>query len=99
MTAAARDPMMMRFAADYLALLDQRVVTIQAQLSAGDQMTAQVAMLSLESASTMVGAVDLARAVGRLRAALESGEAFRLGELSREMATVAQRVPTLLAGL
>lgn len=97
MTAGARDPMMTRFAADYLALLDQRVLTIQAQLSAGNEMTAQVAMLSLESASTMVGVLDLARAVGRLRAALEGGEAVRLSELSREMVTEARRVPSLLA--
>lgn len=79
------DAMMARFVTDYLALLEQRVITIQAQLRTGRLTTAQIAMLSLESTSTMVGATEMATIVGRLRAALERGDLPALPELSRAM--------------
>ncbi|HEY5821210.1 MAG TPA: hypothetical protein VIT20_04505 [Propionibacteriaceae bacterium] len=86
------DAMMARFVADYLALLDQRVITIQAQLRVGRLTTAQVAMLSLESTSTMVGATAMATIVGQLRAALERGDLPALPELSRAMVAEADNV-------
>lgn len=92
------DAIMARFLVDYLALLDQRVLTIRAYLNAGNVTTAQVAMLSLESTSTMVGATALARTVGVLRAALERGDRAVYPELSAAMEREAAAVPALLAG-
>lgn len=97
MTPGDDDAMMSRFVADYLSLLNQRVITIQAQLRAGNDVTAQVAMLSLESTSTMVGAGEMARIVGELRNALETGNRSHFAELSRAMVAEATRVPALLA--
>lgn len=90
------DAMMARFVADYLALLDQRVITIQAQLRAGNDMTAQVAMLSLESTSSMVGAQEMARIVGIMRSELEAGDRTHFVELGQAMVAEALRVPVLL---
>lgn len=91
------DAIMARFLVDYLALLDQRVLTIRAYLNAGNVTTAQVAMLSLESTSTMVGATALARAVSVLRAALERGDRDVYAELSAAMEREAAAVPALLS--
>lgn len=91
------DAIMARFLADYLALLDQRVLTIRAYLKAGNLTTAQVAMLSLESTSSMVGATALARTVGVLRAALERGDRAAFAELSAAVEREAAAVPALLA--
>ncbi len=96
MAGAEDDAVMSRFVADYLALLNQRVLTIQAQLHVGNEVTAQIAMLSLESTSTMVGAGDMADSVGALRTALETGDRDHLAELSRAMVAESLRVPGLL---
>ncbi len=90
------DAIMSRFLDDYLALLDQRVLTIRAYLNAGNVTTAQVAMLSLESTSTMVGATVLAQKVSALRAALERGDRAVYTELSVAMEQEAADVPALL---
>jgi hypothetical protein len=92
------DAIMARFLVDYLALLDQRVLTIRAYLNAGNVTTAQVAMLSLESTSTMVGATALAKTVSLLRAALERGDRAVYPELSAAMEREAAAVPALLTG-
>lgn len=96
MASTDDDAIMARFVADYLALLDQRIGTIQAHLDVGNDTTAQVAMLSLESTSTMVGAVELAQIVADLRAGLERGDRTRFTELNRAMVAAAARVPASL---
>jgi hypothetical protein len=90
------DAIMARFAADYLALLHQRILNIQAHLKAGNHQTAHVAMLSLESTSAMVGASNLARAVGALRAAMDRGDRDAYPELDRAMVAAAAAVPAQL---
>lgn len=97
MAAGPEDAMMTRFVADYLSLLDQRVLTIQAQLRVGNTVTAQIAMLSLESTSTMVGAGGMAQIVGDLRTALEAGDRTELAALSGAMVAEARQLPTSLA--
>ena len=96
MAPGEEEAMMSRFVTDYLSLLNQRVITIQAQLRAGNEMNAQVAMLSLESTSTMVGAREMAQIVGKLRTALEVGDHTHFAELGRAMVAEARRVPMLL---
>jgi hypothetical protein len=90
------DAIMARFAADYLALLHQRILSIQANLKAGNHQTAHVAMLSLESTSAMVGASNLAQAVGALRAAMDRGDRAAYAELDRAMVVAAAAVPAQL---
>jgi hypothetical protein len=96
MTSGEDDAIMARFVADYLALLDQRILLIQAHLKAGNFLTAHVAMLSLESTSTMVGAHELAGAVGALRAALDRRDGGAYRDLGDAMVTAAARVPDQL---
>lgn len=73
MTVQERD-MMARFRQDYLDLLDGRVQKIGRLVALAQIEPAQVALLSLESSSTMLGLTDLAGAVRRLRSALSDGE-------------------------
>lgn len=65
---------MTRFVRDYLGLLDDRVATITAQLESGNDLTAHVCLLSLESSSSMVGEKELAKITGLLRGAVERGQ-------------------------
>lgn len=71
--ASDDDAIMARFVRDYLAMLDHRVATITTELESGTDLNAHVALLSLESASTMVGAPELANLVGRLRSEVQQG--------------------------
>ena len=64
--------MMARFRQDYLDLLDGRVATIERLVTQRETERTQVALLSLESSSAMVGASELADAVRRLRLALDT---------------------------
>ena len=66
--------MMARFVRDYLGLLDERVTAITGQLEAGNDLTAHISLLSLESTSSMVGAKELAKIAGLLRGAVERGQ-------------------------
>jgi hypothetical protein len=65
------DVIMARFVRDYLGLLDERVATITTQLESGNDLTAHISLLSLESTSSMVGAKELAKVAGLLRGAVE----------------------------
>ena len=65
------DAIMARFVRDYLGLLDERVATITAELESGNELTAHISLLSLESTSSMVGAKELAGIAGLLRGAVE----------------------------
>ena len=69
MTPQEQD-MMDSFRQDYLDLLASRVATIRRLVMADQVEPAQVALLSLESSSAMVGAEELVAAVKQLRAAL-----------------------------
>lgn len=69
MTVQERD-MMARFRQDYLDLLDDRVHKIGRLVALAQVEPAQVALLSLESSSAMLGLTDLADAVRQLRFAL-----------------------------
>jgi hypothetical protein len=69
MTSQEQD-MMASFRQDYLDLLDGRVTKITGLVAAAETEPAVVALLSLESSSSMVGAHDLAAAGRRLRDAL-----------------------------
>ena len=84
---------MARFVRDYLELLDQRVTTITDQLESGNDLTAHISLLSLESTSSMVGAKELAKIVGLLRGAVERGQRSMVPALVTAMTAEAARVP------
>jgi hypothetical protein len=83
---------MARFVRDYLGLLDERVTAITGQLESGNDLTAHISLLSLESTSSMVGAKELARIAGLLRGALERGQRSTLPALVSAMTAEAARV-------
>ena len=83
---------MARFVRDYLGLLDERVATITAQLESGNDLTAHISLLSLESSSTMVGAKELASIAGLLRGAVERNEKHVVPALVLAMTREAVRV-------
>ena len=84
--------MMARFVRDYLALLDERVNAISCQVESGNDLTAHISMLSLESTSSMVGAKELAKIVGLLRGAVERGQRSTVSALVTAMTAEAARV-------
>jgi HPt (histidine-containing phosphotransfer) domain-containing protein len=91
--AALEDSAMMaRFVRDYLGLLDERVSAITRQLESGDDLTAHVSLLSLESTSSMVGAKELAKIAGLLRGAVERGQRSTVPALVTAMTAEAARV-------
>lgn len=84
--------MMIRFRQDYLDLLDGRIATIQRLVARQEVEPARVALLSLETSSTMVGAVELAGSGRLLRAALGTADADDLGALSARLVADAGEV-------
>ena len=92
MAAFEDTAIMARFVRDYLGLLDERVTTITGQLESGNDLTAHVSLLSLESTSLMVGAKELAKIVGLLRGALERGQRSTVPALVTAMTAEAARV-------
>lgn len=86
------DVMMAAFRQDYLALLQPRMETITARIEAGDALNARVALLSLETSSTMAGASGLASVVRSLRGALDQGEGVLARGLLAAMRDEAERV-------
>lgn len=86
------DAMMARFVRDYLGLLDERVATITGQLESGNDLTAHISLLSLESTSSMVGAKELAKITGLLRGAVERGQRSVMPALVAAMTNEAVKV-------
>jgi hypothetical protein len=98
--AALEDTAMMaQFVRDYLALLDERVSVITSQLESGNDLTAHISLLSLESTSSMVGAKELAKIVGLLRGAVERGQRSTVPALVSAMTAEAARVRDQLSAL
>ena len=89
--------MMVCFRQDYLDLLDGRVATIERLVAHQEVEPAQVALLSLESSSAMLGAGDLVAAVRRLRTALDVASAEELETLSEGMVAAAAAFARRLA--
>ena len=83
---------MARFVRDYLGLLDERVTTITDQLESGNDLTAHISLLSLESTSSMVGAKELARIAGLLRGVVERGQRSTVPALVSALTAEAARV-------
>ena len=92
MAAFEDTAMMARFVRDYLGLLDERVTAITGQLEAGNDLTAHISLLSLESTSSMVGAKELAKIAGLLRGAVERGQWSTVPALLSAMSAEAARV-------
>ncbi len=95
--ASDDDAIMARFARDYLTLLDDRVAAINHELASGNDLTAHVALLSLESTSSMVGATELAKLVGLLRGEVERGQRTRIPELLQAITAEAAQLRQRLA--
>ena len=92
MTTIEDTAIMARFVRDYLGLLDDRVTAIKGQLESGNDLTAHISLLSLESTSWMVGAKELARIAGLLRGAVERGQRSTVPALVSAMTAEAARV-------
>ena len=99
MAALEDTAMMAQFVRDYLGLLDERVSAITSQLESGNDLTAHVALLSLESTSSMVGAKELAKIAGLLRGAVERGQQSTVPALVTAMTAEAARVHDQLSAL
>ena len=92
MTAFEDTAIMARFVRDYLGLLDERITAITRQLESGNDLTANISLLSLESTSSMVGAKELAKIAGLLRGAIERGQRSTVPALVTAMTAEAARV-------
>jgi hypothetical protein len=63
-----------RFVSDYLSLLDKRIATICADLAGDDDEAPLISLLSLETTSVMIGALDVVEAARALRRAVEDND-------------------------
>jgi hypothetical protein len=76
-----------QFVSDYLNLLDHRMAAVETAIAAGNAERAEVALLSLESTSLMVGADAIVRTVRPIRAAVGQADfasaRSKLGALRR----------------
>ena len=99
MAALEDTAMMAQFVRDYLGLLDERVSAITSQLESGNDLTAHISLLSLESTSSMVGAKELAKIVGLLRGAVERGQRSTVSALVTAMTAEAARAHDQLSAL
>ena len=97
MTTFEDTAIMARFVRDYLGLLDERITAITGQLESGNDLTANISLLSLESTSSMVGAKELAKIAGLLRGAIERGQQSTVPALVTAMTAEAARVHDRLA--
>ena len=97
MTTFEDTAIMARFVRDYLGLLDERITAITGQLESGNDLTANISLLSLESTSSMVGAKELAKIAGLLRGAIERGQRSTVPALVAAMTAEAARVHERLA--
>jgi hypothetical protein len=99
LVASSEDDLIMaRFVSDYLGLLAERVALIKAEVESRNDLTATVALLSLESSSTMVGEKELAGLVRLLRGAVERGHRSVIPGLLTSVGIEAGRVQERLAG-
>ena len=97
MASAEDDAIMARFVSDYVGLLDQRVALIKTEVESRNDLTAHVALLSLESSSAMVGEKELASLVRLLRSAVERGHRSVIPGLLTSVGIEAGRVHERLA--
>ena len=85
-----------QFVSDYLDLLDHRMAAVETAITAGNGERAEVALLSLESTSLMVGADAIVRSVRPIRAAVDQADfasaRSKLGALRRAKATDRERL-------
>ena len=86
------DAIMTRFVRDYIDMLDDRIGAITSTIEARNDMTAHVAMLSLESTSVMVGEKELAKIVGLLRSSIERDQRAVIPALVTAMSAEADLV-------
>jgi hypothetical protein len=96
-TAFEDTAIMARFVRDYLGLLDERIAAITKQLESGNDLAADISLLSLESTSSMVGAKELAKIAGLLRGAIERGQRSTVPALVTAMTAEAAKVHVRLA--
>jgi len=86
------DAIMTRFVRDYIDMLDDRIGEITSSVETRNDMSAHVAMLSLESTSVMVGEKELAKIVRLLRRAIERDQRAVIPALMTAMSAEADVV-------
>lgn len=87
-----------RFVQDYLTLLDDRVATIHRHLQARHDEQARISLLSLETASVMVGAAQLAELAIEVRGWVDRQERNVAAELFVDLEVEAANVKQQLRG-
>jgi hypothetical protein len=92
-------PVVRRFIADYLRLLEVRLQRIERALTAGDMATAAVVLLSLATSSAMLGACGVADAADRLRIGTDEDDPTAMARRHRTLIDQAGRARRRLAGI
>jgi len=87
-----------RFVQDYLTLLDDRVATIHRHLQARHDEQARISLLSLETASVMVGAAQLAGLAIEVRGWVDRQERSVAADLFADLEVEAANVKQHLRG-
>lgn len=88
-----------RFIGDYLRLLESRIQRIEHSLEIGDLSSATIALLSLATSSSMVGADDVADAAEQLRMRTAAGNAAAIEAGRRRLISRVGRAKLRLASI
>jgi hypothetical protein len=92
-------PVVHRFIADYLRLLEVRLQRIERALTAGDMATATVVLLSLATSSAMLGAGGVAEAADELRSRTGVGDPTTVEHQHRQLVAQAGQARQWLTGI
>jgi uncharacterized alpha-E superfamily protein len=92
-------PVVRRFIADYLRLLEGRLQRIEDHLRTGDTAAATVVLLSLATSSAMLGAWGVAEAADQLRSRTDRDDPSSLSQHLHRLVEQAGRARRWLAGI
>lgn len=92
-------PVVRRFIADYLRLLEGRLQRIEDHLRSGDTAAATVVLLSLATSSAMLGAWGVAEAADQLRSRSDGADPSTLRQHLHRLVDQAGRARRWLAGI
>lgn len=94
----ADDAVVDQFIADFLALLDDRMLGLRQLLDAGRAEDSVTRLLSIETSSAMVGAEELAEAAAALIRVLDGGASDQVDDTYGELLRAAERARRVLSG-
>ena len=92
------DTVVDHFVADFLELLDDRLIGVARLLGSRQDEDAVTALLTIETSSLMVGANQLAATAAKLRRSVSAGDTAQVSGQFDELRTATERAKAMLSG-